>query len=145
MSANDKQGPRPHGPKQMVASLTDMSIPLEHRIHMTAHLCMDPNPDNVAAIDELLKLAAKNNGEAVYEKKIQEVATLMEELASGPLRSAMFLQMLPPDGHGQVPRARTALEDGGTVYPVVPNAELAESLRCGELVLLDAQADRKSV
>jgi hypothetical protein len=52
----------------------------------------------------------------------------------------MFLEMLPPDGHRPVPRARAALEDGGTVYPVVPNAELGQSLRRGELVLLDAQA-----
>lgn len=145
MPLGKKQGPKQNGPKkqdpkQMVNSLTDTSIPLEHRVHMTAHLCMDPNPDNLAAINQLFALAAKNNGEAVYEKKIKELATLIEELANGPLRSAMFLEMLPPDGHGQVPRARAALEDGGTVYPVVPNAELAESLARGELVLLDAQS-----
>jgi ATP-dependent 26S proteasome regulatory subunit len=129
-----------HDPQQMVASLTDASLPLEHRMHMTAHLCMDPSPPSMAAMDQLFTLAAKNNGEAIYEKKIRELNTLIGELQAGPLRSAMFLQMLPPDGHGPVPRARAALEDGGTVYPVVPNAELAESLRRGELVLLDAQA-----
>jgi len=142
MPPNKKHGPpnAKHSPQQMVASLTDISIPLEHRMHMTAHLCMEPSPENMEAMNHLFNIAAKNNGEALYEKKIKELSTLIEELQSGPLRSAMFLDMLPADGHGQVPRARAALEDGGTVYPVVPNAELGESLRRGELVLLDAQA-----
>ncbi len=129
-----------HQPQEMVASLTDASIPLEHRMHMTAHLCMEPSPDNMAAMNRLFDLAAKQNGEAVYEKKIKELSTLIEELHNGPLRSGMFFGMLPPGADGNAPRARVALEDGGTVYPVVPDSKLAESLRRGELVLLDGQA-----
>lgn len=129
-----------HPPQEMVASLTDASIPLEHRMHMTAHLCMEPSPENMEAMNRLFDLAAKQNGEAVYEKKIKELSTLIEELHNGPLRSGMFFGMLPPGADGKAPRARVALEDGGTVYPVVPEPKLAESLRRGELVLLDGQA-----
>jgi len=126
--------------QEMVASLTDESIPLEHRMQMAAHLCMEPSPTNMEAMSRLFRLAAKQNGEAVYERKIKELSTLIEDLHNGPLRSGMFFGMLPPDADGKAPRARVVLEDGGTVYPVVPEPKRAESLRRGELVLLDGQA-----
>jgi ATP-dependent 26S proteasome regulatory subunit len=139
MASNNSTKKAPD-PAQMVTSLTDGSLPLDHRMHMLAHLCMDPNPHNMAAIDRLFALAAKNNGEAIYEKKIQELATMIEELFNGPLRSGMFLQMVAPEANGKVPRARVVLEDGGSVYPVIPEQKLVESLRRGELVLMDGQA-----
>jgi len=129
-----------HQPQEMVTSLTDESIPLEHRMQMAAHLCMEPSPANMEAMSRLFRLAAQQNGEAVYERKIKELSTLIEDLHNGPLRSGMFFGMLPPDADGKAPRARVVLEDGGTVYPVVPESKLARSLRRGELVLMDGQA-----
>jgi len=133
--------PKKTDPKEMVTALIDDSIPLEHRMHMIAHMCMVGSPENKEAIGGLLSTAAKNNGRALYEKKIKEVSALLEEMRNGPLRSAMFVSLIEAgaDGNGSVQRARVLLEDGGTAYPAVPNTTLATSLRCGELVLLEAQ------
>jgi ATP-dependent 26S proteasome regulatory subunit len=129
-----------HDFQKMVASLTDEGVPLEHRMRMTAHLCMDQSAENKHVIGHLFELAAKNNGEALYEKKLQELSNQIKELKTGPLRSAMFQGLIPANGNGTGCRARVALEDGATVYPVVANGALAAALHCGDLVLLDGQA-----
>lgn len=130
-------------PKEMVTALTDESIPLEHRMQMIGHMCMMGSPENKQAIAGLLSTATKNNGRALYEKKLKEVTGLLEEMRSGPLRSAMFICMVEGTGTGNgnrsIHRARVLLEDGGSAYPVIPDAKLAQSLHCGELVLLEAQ------
>jgi len=40
---------------------------------------------------------------------------------------------------GPLPRAHVVTEDGSAIYPTVVNSELAETLECGDEVILDAQ------
>jgi hypothetical protein len=58
-------------------------------------------------------------------------------MEAGPLRPATFFGLL--DANAVVKRARVLLEDGASAYVVIPDAELAESLRRGDGVLLEAQ------
>ena len=41
--------------------------------------------------------------------------------------------------NGAAPRAHVVLQDGTSAYPVIPDVDLALTLRCGDAVLLEAQ------
>src|SRR5207302_99355 len=98
----------------------------------------DPGEESTAIVASLLDAAAAANGQALQAKKAQELAELIRQLQEGPLRYARFLRLLA--GQGGARRAHVVLEDGTSVYPVVPDPDVAEALRRGDTVLLDAQA-----
>jgi len=123
-------------PKQMMAALLDDAIPLEHRMQFLMHLMHDGDQGK-QTVQLLFESAAKSNGEAIYDKKIKELSSLIAEMQNGPLRSGMFLEMVKTNG--APPRAKVLLQDGEIAFTVVPEAQLAGSLCRGELVLLEAQ------
>lgn len=128
--------PQKKDPKQMMASLLDGAIPIEHRMQFLVHLMHDGD-EGRKAVGLLFESAAKSNGEAIYDKKIKELSALLAEMQNGPLRSGMFLEMVQTNG--SAPRAKVLLQDGDIAFAVVPETGLGGSLCRGELVLLEAQ------
>jgi ATP-dependent 26S proteasome regulatory subunit len=124
-------------PKQILAALLDPAIPFEHRAHFLIHLIHEEGDHGQQVVKMLFESAAKTNGEDIYAKKIKELSGLIEEMQNGPLRSGMFLEMV--EGKKLPRRAKVLLQDGDTAFTTVPDAELAGSLRRGDLVLLEAQ------
>ena len=61
-------------------------------------------------------------------------------LKDGPLRLGTYLGPAPETNGQLVNRVHVLLENGDTAFPVIFRPELAESLVCGDAVLLDAQA-----
>jgi ATP-dependent 26S proteasome regulatory subunit len=118
--------------------LHDASVPFEHRKQLLLHLCHDESEESQTFLNALFETAANGHGEDAYAQKAKELNELIQQMQQGPLRYATFLQMM--EGGGTVPRARVVLMDGTVAFPVVHDAGLAQSLRGGESVLLEAQA-----
>jgi len=126
-------------PGNPAAMLGDPSLPLDHRKQLLMHLLMAGGDEGNAAITALLEAATAQNAETLHAQKLREVAELIRQMQDGPLRYATFVAMLP-GGAGGPPRARVLLQDGTVAFPVVPDAKLIPLLRCGDTVLLEAQA-----
>ncbi len=143
-------------------TILDKDTPLAHKTGLLMELCMHGGREGQAALKRILDAAAAPHAENIYNKKCQEVSDVLKQLQEGPLRSGTFFRALPSsNGNGKVndsdngkvdgerkeagvptwllPRVHVLLDDGMSVYPVVTDAELAKSLRCGDQVLLDAQ------
>ena len=125
-------------PAEAAVALMDKSMPWEHRKRLIVHLAMGAGEEGDHALQSLCDAAANSNGDAVYAQKLKEVNELIQEMTNGPLRTGVFVRML----NGSllaVPRAHVVLQDGESAYTVVPDAGVAQSLRCGDMVLLEAQ------
>jgi ATP-dependent 26S proteasome regulatory subunit len=120
-------------------ALMDPAVPLPHRKLLLGQLCMDQSPPSGKIVERLLAAAAEGKGEALFAKKVQELNELLEELRSGPLRKATFLGLIATH-RPAVNRAHVLFENGDSAYPVIADADLAESLAKGDGVLLDLQA-----
>jgi ATP-dependent 26S proteasome regulatory subunit len=118
--------------------LLDPALPLEHRKQLLMHLCRAPDPDSAATVKGVLDAATNVNGGELYAQKIAEVNELLEQMKAGPLRDATFLKVL--DHPSPVKRAQVLLHDGSQAFTVLPDPAVAESLRCGDTVLLEASA-----
>lgn len=133
------------------AMLLDKQLDIDHRRHMLLNLVMDESDGAKQMISSILDRAASASGEQLYEKKLQEVSELKQAMEAGPLRPATFLRLMEAPlnrgtdagGNGKaakrVVRAEVLLEDGATAYTVVPEHQIAEGLRLGDTVLLEAQ------
>jgi ATP-dependent 26S proteasome regulatory subunit len=117
--------------------LLDPALPWEHRKQLLMHLCMAPDEGSNAVVKGVLDAAANQNGEDLYAQKIAEVTELLEQMKAGPLRDATFLKVL--DHPSPVKRAQVLLHDGSQAFTVLPEPALAEALRRGDTVLLEAQ------
>jgi ATP-dependent 26S proteasome regulatory subunit len=124
-------------PKQLITSILEDKLPIEHRAHILARICMEGGDDNHEVIGSILKAAASGGGQMIYEQKIAEMNERLEELEQGPLRMATFRRML--EGGRVCERASVMLEDGSSAFVTVPETELAKTLRRGDSVLVDAQ------
>jgi ATP-dependent 26S proteasome regulatory subunit len=140
--------------------IIDKDIPLEHRKHALANLCMDDSAASQKMVALLLEKAAQGSGETLHALEAKKLSEVRKAMESGPYRNATFIRMLdkPPhsyggkngDGKGEssngevhlgaVPRAHVKLEDGASAYCVVPEADLAKRLRTGDAVVIDAQS-----
>ncbi len=125
-------------PTETLTMLMDRNAPWEIRKRLFMHLIMDGNPDADLALQQLCDAAAAGNAESMYNTKLKELQELLAEMEKGPLRKGIFLKML--NGNGSVRRAEVALLDGETAYTVVPDTELGNSLRCGDVVHIEGQA-----
>jgi ATP-dependent 26S proteasome regulatory subunit len=112
--------------------LADDSCPIEHRKELLGRLCADDSAESLAVIAALLKALAAADGESQAAKKTEELSNLIQELKSGPLRCANFMEYLPAVG-----RARLVMEDGSEVYAVVPDPDVLAGLERGSRVLMD--------
>ena len=117
--------------------LLDPALPLEHRKQLLLHLCMAPDPASAEVVKGVLDAATNQNGGELYAQKIAEVNELLEQMKAGPLRNATFLKVL--DTPSPVQRAQVLLNDGSQAFTVLPEPALAQSLRRGDTVLLEAQ------
>ena len=65
---------------------------------------------------------------------------MMQMLKDGPLRLGTYLGPSPASNGQLVNRAHVLMENGDTAFPVILDSQMAESLACGDSILLDAQA-----
>jgi hypothetical protein len=122
----------------LIGQLLDPEIPIEHRLQFLRMLCGDEDDAAMSVVTRLLEAAAEGAGRSVLDAKIKELHALIEGLKNGPLRGGSFLRVA--DGDGPSRRAEVVLNDGQRVYSLVSDPALAGALRCGDAVLLDAQA-----
>jgi hypothetical protein len=125
-----------HDPQSALAKLLDASIPIDHRMHMFLHGYMAGGEEGKKVAEALMEAAARGNGESLYNEKLAQLNSMIEEMQAGPLRSAMFFRMFKGN-NGAAPRAEVRFQDGEAAYVVVPNAALAATLRCGDAVLIE--------
>jgi proteasome-associated ATPase len=123
---------------ELIRPLIDPAIPIEHRLQFLAMLCADPDEANRRVVTRLLEAAAETAGASLVDAKTKELHDQIEALKNSPYRGGSFLRLLP--GEGPSRRAEVVLNDGQRMYTVVPDPALAAALRCGDSVLLDAQA-----
>jgi ATP-dependent 26S proteasome regulatory subunit len=116
-------------PKLVQKILLDASAPMQMRCTMLRQLAIDDGDHVEPALAAILEAAAANGAESAFKEKLAE-------MEAGPLRSGTYLQTtLTAAGR----RAKVVLTDGTTLYSPVPDDEVAEQLRCGDTVWLEAQ------
>ncbi len=123
--------------KQLITTIIEEKMPLEHRAQLLGRICLEGGDANLEVLALILKAAASGSGETIYQQKIEEMNERLELLEQGPLRIATFQRML--EGARVGTRACVVLEDGSSAFVAVPDAELAASLRRGDTVLVEAQ------
>ncbi|MHC4415952.1 MAG: AAA family ATPase [Planctomycetota bacterium] len=123
-------------PSSLVKILTDKAIPDEHRA-ACFHRILAEHPDLGRELSKTILGMAASDPESGLKKKSAELQKTLEALEAGPLRFARFVRILTPNG--SVPRAEVALHDGAPAFSAVPDGRLADALRGGDGVLLDAQ------
>jgi ATP-dependent 26S proteasome regulatory subunit len=125
--------------------LTDSSVPLRVRIDLTAQACRQlqeegrPVDRRLAEkiLTRLLEAAAETRSDEQVLAKSEELGALLKQLQQGPLRYATFDQIVESGALGR--RAQVILPDGGWAFCALPNAKLADELRCGDTLWLDSQ------
>ncbi len=118
--------------------LTDQSVPVEQRRELVRAVFSDSNEEANAIADTILQSLAATRAETVHAEKARQLGDLIREMEEGPLRNAAFLEILPSNGT-PTRRASVVLDDGTLAYTVVPDEKLAETLRRGDRVLLEAK------
>jgi len=119
------------------AMLVSDEVPWQHRRRMLMHLCMDESEETAEVLNSILKAAGNTKSpKSIYNKKIKELEELMQQLQTGPLRQATYLDSVSANGTGQ--RACVVLEDGSKAFVMVPESKLADQLRRGDTVLIEA-------
>jgi ATP-dependent 26S proteasome regulatory subunit len=88
-------------------------------------------------VESILQAATAGSQDERKEAAIQKLNEMIQAMEAGPLRYATFLKLLPP--RNGVTRAHVALQDGTSAYTVLAEESLADSLRCGDTVVLEAQ------
>jgi len=144
-STKSKPKSKPTHPKTMnatlnplfFAALLDPSLSPAHRLAMLREVLSQDGPEADELLARILSALAEKNADAALKQRLAEVETLLKQMQEGPLRLAVFLQLLPPTGGPA--QALVLIEDGATACTVVPDAELAKGLRRGERVLLEAR------
>lgn len=135
----------PFGPREKAKSaghpilkmLQDKDVPLSHRARVLHEVIQNSGFEAQQIVEGLLG-RLENSQEACEETK-REVEQLLTEMKEGPKRSAVVIARIGNNDTRTV-NVLAALEDGATVYAVVPEAELADSLKVGERIILDSKA-----
>ncbi|MEE8165185.1 MAG: ATP-binding protein [Myxococcota bacterium] len=131
---NSKSGPKL---KKIEMMLCDPSAPLKMRLDILRQLAGSEGDASTTVLTRVLEAASKANGEDQYREKIEEIGALIQAMQEGPLRSALFDRMHDEPELGR--RAQVILPDGTLASPLVPDEALAEKLRCGDTVWIDAK------
>lgn len=128
-------------PTQLIAMLADENAPIDHKKRLIMHLVTDGSDVSDAALEALCKSVGRANGRSTYEAKKKQLAELIRELESGPIRLATFIGPVDVPGKRTTrARARVVVEDGSSAIVPVPNEKLLARLRRGDTVLLDGKA-----
>jgi ATP-dependent 26S proteasome regulatory subunit len=124
--------------KLLQVILADSNLPLPHRLTMLRELLTSGTPEAEAIALAILEKLAQKSADAVYYEKCRRLDSLLKEIQDGPMRSAIFVEMLPSNGSG-VFQAFVLLDDGTEACTVIPKAEGQPELRLGDRVVLDGK------
>ena len=119
------------------AAFLDPNLPPAHRLAMLREVLSHEGPEAEELVKKILGVLAEKTADATLKKRLAEIDALLKQMKEGPLRLAVFLQLLPATGGPT--QALVLIEDGATACTVVPDPALAQSLRRGERVLLEAR------
>lgn len=133
---NGAAKPKPAHP--ILAMIADGSAPLDHRLEMLRMVLNDPNPEAQSVARGIVETLGQSAADQVHAQKVKELNDLLHAMKLGPQRGGTFLGLLPPNGTA-VCIAHVVLDDGTTAYTVVPDAELAKSLRRGDAIILEGK------
>lgn len=98
----------------------------------------DGNPLGEAVTKMIVDCLTRENAKSIYEEKIAQVEALLKEMQNGPMRSALFIEMLSASGN-QPPMATVMLDDGTEAFTLLPIEEGLKDLRLGDRVALDGK------
>src|SRR3954462_7552574 len=118
--------------------LADQSLPVEHRSMLLRTLIIDPDADGSAAVHALLESHSRANGESLFNDKLKQVDELLQQMQSGPMRNATFIDLVKV-GSVSPPQAFVVLDDGAFAYTSVPDEALSKDLRRGDRVILEGK------
>ncbi|MGB6044672.1 MAG: ATP-binding protein [Pirellulales bacterium] len=125
---------------QTVNQLLDPKMEFEHYKMTMAQICMDDSPKSSKILQEMRARASQQVAEQNYLKKTQELDELIGMMKAGPIRRGRYVGPCPAVNGSEGHRVEASLENGDTAFPLVLDEQLLESLRCGDAILLDAQA-----
>jgi ATP-dependent 26S proteasome regulatory subunit len=117
--------------------LTDPSAPLKVRLEMLRQVCLAEEEVGAQILKGLLEAACQASAGEQFLAKTKELNETLRKLQEGPLRCATFVQLCDCELLGR--RAEVILQDGAAAFCFVPDAKLADALRCGDTVWLDGQ------
>lgn len=118
-------------------ALLDPDIPLDHAVGAFVEMVRAKNTAAPKLAERILLAARAGNADEQLRKRLAEADELLDGLRQGPRRLAIYFGAAPGPGPA---RAVARLEDGTTVYPVVPDAQSMRTVREGDFVCLDAKA-----
>jgi ATP-dependent 26S proteasome regulatory subunit len=117
--------------------LTDPSAPIEMRMQMLRQLCLAEEEVGAPVLSGLLEAASQASAGEQLIAKTKELNETLQKLKEGPLRCATFDRIFECEHLGR--RAQVILQDGTSAFCFVPDAKLADALRCGDTVWTDGQ------
>jgi ATP-dependent 26S proteasome regulatory subunit len=117
--------------------LTDPTVPMKMRREMIRQVCAGKGADEEKVISIVLEAATLASAGQHYVQKTRELQDALDELAQGPMRCATFDRIVESDAYGR--RAELILPDGASAFCSIPDSKLAQQVRCGDTVWLDAQ------
>tara|TARA_R110002096_G_scaffold24760_26_gene78055 strand:+ start:3189 stop:4943 length:1755 start_codon:yes stop_codon:yes gene_type:complete len=115
--------------------LADPEFPVEER---RKFLQMIVQSNDESALNAVIEGLEGKKGGDVYAKRIKKLEAIMKELEEGPQRPAMFIAMTPAADE-RIQYAQVMLDDGNQAYSVVPDPELAKSLKLGDPIVMDGR------
>lgn len=124
--------------KMLHLVLADSNLPLPHRISMLRELLNSSDSEAEALAQVILESLSQKSSGALYVEKCRRLDAILKEIQDGPMRTATFVEMLPPSASG-VPLAFVLLDDGTEAYTVIPKEEGKPELRVGDRVVLDGK------
>ncbi len=124
-------------PNRIERLLMDRSNPIETRVEVLRQLAQSADGAALPILAQVLEAASTATGEDQYGARLAELSEMIAALQEGPLRSALFERML--DDPGLDRRAQVILPDGVVASVLLPDQALAEKLRCGDTVWIDAK------
>src|SRR5436309_2685126 len=119
---------------EATTAVLDEKIPWPHRAHLLMAMVSDPEKGH-PKLQELLAAAANAKADELLQSRLETANELISALEEGPMRCGTFVSWGPT--RNGVRRARVRLTDGGGGLPVVPDEQVAQSLECGDSVLVD--------
>src|SRR5262249_26301658 len=117
-------------------AVLDDKIPWPTRAHLL--MTMIGDPERHETVQALLAAAANAKGDELLKSRIDQLNEMLGALEEGALRPATFAGWLPAARNG-VKRARVKLPDGSSMFLVVPDQNVAQTLKIGRDVLIDGR------
>lgn len=123
-------------PPKIMQLLLDEDTPDELRMGILRQLLADDEEQGIAIVSQVLAAARAGKSEDLFTAKKNELAELIQQMTNGPLRPATFVGLVRSEVCGL--RAEVLLADGAPAFTSVPDEQLADELRCGDVVWLEA-------